>query len=194
MKTQQDCAAIAAPVWDQERLRIALVAAGYAAGKGARRLGLSRADREDLRQDILVVLIERGGQFDPSRSGWSTFAALLARHVVADRARAERESHAPIFVPLDLDNLPAGCSLTCQHCADPILSLDLQRIAAELPPAPQTTLRLLGAAGEVAEAQRASSRPRASFYRAVADLRFWLRASGMRPAGGALRQIARATP
>jgi hypothetical protein len=84
-------------------------------------------------------------------------------------------------VPLDLDSIPAGCSLTCQHCADPILPLDLRRVAAELPPAPQSTLRLLGAAGEVAEAQRASSRPRASFYRAVADLRFWLRASGMRP-------------
>jgi RNA polymerase sigma-70 factor (ECF subfamily) len=190
MKTQQDCSGIPAPSWDQERLRIALVAAGYAAGKGARRLGLSRADREDLRQDILVVLIERSRQFDPDRSGWSTFAALLARHVVADRARAERESHAPILVPLDLDSLPAGCSLTCQGCTDPILSLDLRRVAAELPPAPQAMLRLLGAAGEVAEAQRASSRPRASFYRAVADLRCWLRASGMCPASATPRRLA----
>lgn len=194
MVAQQDGAGIPLPVWDQEALRIALVTAAHVAGKGAHRLGLSRADREDLRQDILVVLIQRSRRYDPDRSAWSTFAALIARHVVADRARADRQSRDPILVSLEVDDFPSGCSITCQGADDPTLSLDLQRVAEELPQGPHCILRLLGAAGDVAAAQRASGQPCASFYRALADLRLWLRASGMRPAGGAPGRRVRATP
>ena len=194
MVAQQDCADIPAPIWDQEVLRIALRTAAHVAGKGARRLGLSRADREDLRQDILVVLIQRSRRYDPDRSAWSTFAALIARHVVADRAQAERQSDAPVFVPLEVDDFPVGCSITCQGADDPTLSLDLQRVAEELPQAPRSILRLLSAAGDVADAQRASCQPCASFYRSLADLRLWLRASGMRPPGRMPDHRMRATP
>lgn len=194
MTTQQDCTGIPDPIWDDTTLRTALFTAGHAARKGAHRLSLSPADRDDLRQDILVVLIQRSRHFDPSRSAWPTFAALLARHVVADRARLERQSEAPVFVPLEVDDFPAGCSITCQEGGDPIVSLDLQRVVDELPPAPRGILHLVGAAGGVADAQRASSQPCASFYRSLADLRLWLRASGMGPAGGPPGRRMRATP
>jgi DNA-directed RNA polymerase specialized sigma24 family protein len=176
--------------WDAAQLRVALVTAHHIASRGGRRLHLSAVDREDLRQDILLALVERCHHFDPMRGAWSTFTNVLARHVVADRAQAARLAAEPEFVPADLDEFAAGSSATQQDRTDPSLSLDLQRVADELPAEPRTTLRLLGATGDVADAQRVSTQSSAAFYRAISDLRFWLRASGMRPPRGIPRRSA----
>jgi RNA polymerase sigma-70 factor (ECF subfamily) len=175
------------PPLEATELRIALATAAVQAARGARRLRLGRADRDDLRQDILVALLERLEQFDAARGAWSTFTGVVARTVVADRARADRGQRVTCL-SLDLDQFPAGASATQQDCADPVLTLDLQRVAAELPLQPQELLRLLAAMGDVATAQRADVRSTTAFYRAVADLRCWLRAAGMRPSSGALRR------
>lgn len=190
MKIGEKCHPRLAAEWDRETVAAAVMAARFAAIRGARRLGLSRADREDLQQDILVVLIQRGRHFDPQRSGWRTFAALIARHVVADRARTERESDQPTVELGDVDAFPSGSSITQQDQLDACLSLDLERVCAELPKAPQAILQLLGSTGDVAEAQRRSTQSCASFYRSLADLRFWLVASGLRPDAGCPRQMA----
>ncbi len=178
------------PTWDQHRLRQALSTARHHAIRGSRRLALAGADREDLQQDILVAILVRDRHYDPSRGAWSTFASLIARHVVADRARAERQAPDVEFLPLDVDAFPAGCSATQQDHVDPILSLDLRRVANELPAAPRRLMRLLGATGDVAEAQRASNHSCCGFYRALQDLRFWLHASGMQAPRGIPRQRA----
>ena len=89
-----DAQRIVAPIknarWDEACLRQALAAARRQAGFGARRLGLSRADRDDLHQDILLAIVERTDRFDARQGCWATFVSLLARHVVADRLRADR--------------------------------------------------------------------------------------------------------
>ncbi len=192
MTAQRFDIAQGAPPWDPARLRRALSTAHEQAKRGGRRLRLSRADCDDLRQDILLAMVLRCRHYDPARGAWSTFVGLLARNVVADHARAQRQRIEPILLPLDVDDFPNGCSATQQDHVDPTLSLDLERVAGELPAAPQAVLRLLGAEGDLPRAQRASTLSPASFYRSVADLRFWLRATGMQPASGRLRRQASA--
>lgn len=181
MTAQRADAPQQSPPWEAPELRVALATATIQAARAARRQHLHRADRDDLRQDILVALLERRAQFDPARAAWSTFAGVVARTVVADQGRA-RQRQRVTCLPLDLDQFPTGASATQQDCADADLTLDLQRVAAELPLQPGALLRLLAAMGDVAAAQRADARSSTAFYRAVADLRCWLRASGMRPA------------
>lgn len=176
------------PQLEARELQIALATATAQAARGARRLRLTRADRDDLRQDILVTLLERLAQFDPARGAWSTFMGVVARSVVADRVRASRQAMALACLSLDLDQFPAGVSVTRQDRSDPVVTLDLQRVAAELPLQPQKLLRLIVAVGDVAAAQHADARSSTAFYRALADLRCWLRASGMRPPAGTPRQ------
>ncbi|SDD06363.1 sigma factor [Belnapia rosea] len=188
MDTQRPSNAADSPAWDRPRLQQALSTARYRASRGGRRLGLAAADREDLCQDILVALLQRSRHFDPARGAWSTFVGLVARHVVADRARLQRERPQPVFLSLDLDGFPSGCSATQQDHIDPAVMLDLQRVAEDLPAAAQSLLRLLGAEGDVPSAQLASPQSRPTFYRSVADLRCWLHASGLRPQ----RALARA--
>lgn len=190
MAQQENCANAHGPGWDRAQLRVACKTAAHVAKRGARRLHLSHADRDDLQQDIMVALLQRCAHYDPRKGAWSTFVTLIARHAVADRARAERSTSVPCFVEIDLDDLPAGCSATQQDHVDPDLPLDLDRTATELPTQPQALLRLIGKSGEVADAQRASGQPCASFYRGVADLRFWLLANGMRPPNGVPRRRA----
>lgn len=190
MQTTRDFRYQQASDWDAQTLGAALAAARQQAARGARRLGLARADREDLQQDILVVLIERCRHYDPERATWAAYAGLVARHVIADRARALRKTSQPEFEALDVDAFGAGASVTQIDEDDATLTLDLARVVAELPEAPQDMLRLLMATGDVAQAQHYSTLSTAGFYRALADLRCWLRASGLRPHGG----IRRRTP
>ena len=174
-------------------LRIALATARVHAARGARRLRLCGADRDDLRQDILVSLLERVEHFDASRGSWSTFTGVVARTVVADRARASQGQRLAALA-LDLDQFPAGASATQQDCTDPILALDLQRVAAELPRRPRELLNRLAEVGDVAAARRADDRSSTAFYRAVADLRCWLRAAGMRPSSPTAQRQPCAAP
>jgi DNA-directed RNA polymerase specialized sigma24 family protein len=181
--------------WDASRLSTGLAIAAQQARRGARRLALSRADRDDLRQDILVAMLERGERLDPNRGSWPAFATVLARHVVADRVRARRAGSRPVFVDLDIDDFPAGASATQRDEVDADLALDLARVDAELPAAPRSLLDLIRATTDVADAQRRAPHSCASFYRALDDLRCWLRAAGLRPACAApVRAPSTATP
>jgi DNA-directed RNA polymerase specialized sigma24 family protein len=167
--------------WDQDRLAASLDIASRSARHGARRLGLDRADREDLRQDVLVILLERGGAFDPARGSWRAFAGTLARHAVTDRLRASGSGAAPVMVTMDLDALPAGSSATQPHRGAAAVTGDLDLVAAALPNAPRDVLRQIAGAGDLGTARREASQSSAAFYRALADLRCWLRAAGLRP-------------
>lgn len=166
--------------WSASALEVALAIAEAQAARCARMLHLSRADRDDLRQDMLVALLERQAQFDPARGGWGAFVAVVARSAAADHLRVRLRQRIAV-VPLDLDLCPAGASATQRDCASPELGLDMQSIAAVLPVPQGHLLCLLVAAGDVATAQRVDGRSTTAFYRAVADLRCWLRAWGLRP-------------
>ena len=181
MNTQRISNAADSPAWDPPQLRRALSTAQHRAKRGARRLNLSAADREDLRQDMLLAMLQRSRSFEPARGAWSTFVGLVARHVIADQARRVREQTQPMFLDLDVDAFPNGCSATQLDHSDQDMALALQRVADELPPQPQIILRHIGAEGDLPGAQQVSGMASATFYRSIADLRCWLRAAGLHP-------------
>jgi RNA polymerase sigma-70 factor (ECF subfamily) len=167
--------------WDPGRLAASLAIAQRYARRGARRLSLPRADREDLRQDILLVMLERGRRFDAARGSWDAFATLLAQHAVADRVRSDRRGPRPVFLNLDLDAFPAGASATQCDQVDPDIALDLARVGDEIPASCRELLELIRSTTDIADAQRAATGSCAAFYRAIAELRCWLHAAGLRP-------------
>ncbi|WP_149539276.1 hypothetical protein [Siccirubricoccus phaeus] len=167
---------------------VALAAARHHAAQWARRLGRQRPDEEDLRQDILLAVVERAGRFDPSCACWATFVALLARHAVADRRQAERRRRAVEMIPLDLDQVDADAAAAWSAAwagrrdpsADMALRIDLHALVGDLPPTQRATLALLlRTDGEPAAARRASGRSSSAFHRDVQELRLWLLASGL---------------
>ena len=138
---------------------------------------MSQADREDLRQDILLVLVTLAGGYAAQRGAWSTYLKLLARHAIADQDRARladpvagRADELPPDIPDPFD--------LRQHL---ILRLDLAGTVAALPPHLVRIVALVAEYGSVADAQHACDLPMCVFYRQVADLRMWLRAAGLTP-------------
>jgi DNA-directed RNA polymerase specialized sigma24 family protein len=164
--------------WDNDRIRVALASARHHARRFARHRRLSRADREDLTQDILLAIVEAADRYDARRASWSTFVALLAQHVVIDRARAP----VPIdTVPLDANDCKCIASTLPAAWLDPDLPIALRSAAIEMPGASRTLLDLIVAHRDVVDARDASGVSSATFYRALADLRCWLRSAGAHP-------------
>ena len=166
------------PPWDSYHIRIALTTARHLATRHVRGQGLPWAERDDLTQDILLAIVDASRHYDPARGAWSTFVSLVGRHVILDCIRAPK---APPMVALDPNTHGGIGPEVLLEAADPHWAIGLQRVADELPAAPKALLQLVLTHGDVADARRASGRPPASFYRALGDLRCWLRASGLRP-------------
>ena len=178
MPEQQPSQAHNPVIWDKDRIRVACAAARHHAQRFARQRRLGRADQEDLTQDILLAIVEAAGRYDPSRAAWSTYVALLAQHVVIDHLR----SSSPVeTVWLDASGIDGIASTLAAEQPDPDLLLCLGRAAGALPPAPLALLRLIFAHRDMVDARAASGVSPAGFYRALGDLRCWLRATGVHP-------------
>ena len=168
--------------WDKSQIRAALAAARFHAARFARQRRLPREDREDLTQDILLVLLEAAPRFDATRASWATFVALLARRAIIDRARRPA---TPECVSLDGKS---GADILCAFvapAADPDIAVDFARVEEDLPTAPRALLRRIIVHRDVAAARDAGVASPATFYRELHDLRCWLRALGVRPAATA---------
>ena len=123
---------------DKSQIRAALAAARFHAARFARQRRLPREDREDLTQDILLVLLEAAPRFDATRASWATFVALLARRAIIDRARRPA---TPECVSLDGKS---GADILCAFvapAADPDIAVDFARVEEDLPTAPRALLR-----------------------------------------------------
>jgi RNA polymerase sigma factor (sigma-70 family) len=174
-------------LWDDVHTKIAMKAATHQAARWARRGRRHQADCEDLRQDILLAILERAENFDPKQAAWSTFVSLLARHVVGDRLRADAKAMRtePVHVDLAaLSSVTQLTSVTLPEAGDDelisVLRIDLDQAAIVLPAQAREMLALLVMSqGDIAAAQRASTRSSSAFYRGLADLRLWLRAAGL---------------
>lgn len=168
--------------WDQSQVRVALAAARCHAARFARQRRLAREDREDLIQDILLVILEAGPRFDATRASWATFVAVLARRAVIDRARRPL---SPECVSLDGQRAAGILRSIVAPQVDPDIAVAFGRVEADLPPAPRALLRRIILHRDVAAARDAGAVSSASFYRELHDLRCWLRALGVRPAPAA---------
>ncbi|MBE2260410.1 MAG: hypothetical protein IAE88_16245, partial [Rhodobacteraceae bacterium] len=65
---------------DSAYFKSAINAAAARAYQMATRFGLSHADREDLHQELMLDLLERAEQFDPSKGSAGTFTGMLSKH------------------------------------------------------------------------------------------------------------------
>jgi RNA polymerase sigma-70 factor (ECF subfamily) len=77
-------------VINEDHLPALQSAAAFHAARIAWQLHLPPADREDIRQDLLVEMITRLPRFDPDRASISTFVDLVARHAVCAVLRRHR--------------------------------------------------------------------------------------------------------
>lgn len=171
---------------DARTLRIMMASAAYHARKVARTMRLSKVDREDVEQEILLVLLERRRFFDAARGAWSSFADRVARQAaqgVADQIGAERRIHGN-----SLDR-PAGNEKTItlgevmearQRIGPDVerelqLPLILADFVAELPDQLALVARLsLLEDGDLAQAQRRSGLSTSEFYRRLREIRYRL--------------------
>lgn len=170
---------------DPRMLRVMMAAAAYHARKVARTMRLSDVDREDVEQDILIVLLERKRFFDPARGAWSSFADRVARQAaqgVADDIGAERRIRGG---SLDQPAGSGGSTTLGELIEDRLqgpdperalqLSLALGRFVAELPDELALVARLsLLEDGDLAEAQRRSGLSTSEFYRRLREVRYRL--------------------
>jgi DNA-directed RNA polymerase specialized sigma24 family protein len=171
---------------DARTLRIMMASAAYHARKVARTMRLSKVDREDVEQEILLVLLERRRFFDAARGAWSSFADRVARQAaqgVADQIGAERRIHSN-----SLDR-PAGNEKTitlgevmeARQRINPDVERELQLplaladFVAELPDQLALVARLsLLEDGDLAQAQRRSGLSTSEFYRRLREVRYRL--------------------
>lgn len=167
--------------WDSDQIAAALALAERQARSCARQRSLGEADREDLRQEILLAVVERAHRFDPATAPWAAFVTLLARHAIADWLRAEQQRRSVITASIE-ERIDADAVCNAPAVDDGAdLRTAIETFLLDAPPSACTTLLLIAAAcGDVAAAQRASGLPPSSFYRALAALRFWLHAAGLR--------------
>ncbi len=185
MREKQAVQGLIPEKWDHIQIRVALAAAHYHAARFTRQRRLATVDREDLAQDILLVILEAGPRFDATRASWATFVAMLARRAVIDRAR---QPATPEWVSLDSSASAAMLERLVAPDADPDLAVAFRRVEADLPPAPRAVLRRIIAHRDVAAARDAGATSPATFYRDLHDLRCWLRALGLHPtAPGSIR-------
>lgn len=170
---------------DPRMLRVMMAAAAYHARKVARTMRLSDVDREDVEQDILLVLLERRRFFDPARGAWSSFADRVARQAaqgVADEIGAERRIRGgSLDQPAGDDGSTTLGDLIEDHLQGPDpeqvlqFSLTLAKFVPELPDELALVARLsLLEDGDLAEAQRRSGLSTSEFYRRLREVRYRL--------------------
>lgn len=164
---------------DARVLRVMLSAAEYHARRIARTLRLDDVAREDVEQEILLIILDRRHYYDPTRGAWTTFVNRVARQAaqsVADNIVASRRA---ADVCLDA---PEGVAL-CEILVDPAsftaesvyYVVALQNYFARLPAELRVVaLESLYADGDLAEAQRALGLSTSEFYRRVRELRYRL--------------------
>jgi DNA-directed RNA polymerase specialized sigma24 family protein len=167
-------------------LQVMMAAAAYQARRVGRTLKLSQAEREDVEQDILLVLLERRRYFDPTRGPWTPFAHRIARQAaqlvsdglvvdrafyggsldqLADEVKADDEEPATI----------ADCAVdgATPTEADILDTLSLMFFVRRLP----AELRLVAEAaiiadGDLADAQRTLGLSTSEFYRRLREIRY----------------------
>lgn len=182
MREKQKSQAYLPDKWDERQVRVALAAARCHAARFARQRRLSQADREDLIQDILLIILEAGPRFDAKRASWATFVAVLARRAIIDRVR---QPSSPECVSLDGRAAADILSSLVVPQPDADIAVAFGRVDEDLPPEPRALLRRIILHRDVAAARDAGAVSPATFYRELHDLRCWLRALGVRPAAAA---------
>jgi len=153
-------------------------------------------DRFDIEQDLMLDLLQRQANYDPTRSSFDTFADRVIKHRVAtlmsptSRLRAER-GMVSLDVPMATDGddavtladiLPESAGLYADAAQPPEimcgLQRDVQRFLAGLSP---VLLRYAGvlSADNVSAAARAAGLHRSTIYERLGQMRSAATAAGL---------------
>ena len=171
---------------DARMLKVMLATAAYQARRVERTLQLPQAEREDVEQDILLVLLERRRYFDPSRGPWTPFAHRIARQAAqlasdaivasgalyggsldqpADEGKADDDEPATIA-----DCAVDGATPTEANILDTLsLMFFVRRLPAELRLVAEAAII---ADGDLADAQRTLGLSTSEFYRRLREIRY----------------------
>jgi DNA-directed RNA polymerase specialized sigma24 family protein len=175
----------------------AINAAKTRAYRAAVSAGLTTADREDLYQEILLDLLERAAQYDPSRGSPGTFTGMVSEHrtadfltalkkdrgrmgVFSDHGAANDDDATPTTdpfeaaVPMWADDIDLFSDTAALHDMATALDFMTDEQAG--------LLHLLEAHLDLPSAAKASGLSSATFYRRVADLQMHLRMFGIKTA------------
>lgn len=174
----------------------AINAAKTRAYRAAVSAGLTTADREDLYQEILLDLLERAAQYDPSRGSPGTFTGMVSEHRTADFLTALKRDRGRLSVfsdhgaanddampttepfesavPMWADDIDLFSDTAALH--------DLATAVDFMTDEQAGLLRLLEAHQDLPSAAKASGLSSATFYRRVADLQMHLRMFGIKTA------------
>lgn len=164
----------APPLDDPQHLEAALTATAVMATRMGTSGRLDPADRDDLRQSLLLIVLQKSAGFDSRRGAWSTFVSLVLRHAAQELGDRMAKDRSRRFVPLDAAE-PA-VSPDAHHEVD--LRLDIGRVAGALPDDLIRIWRLrmtTSPAGAIA----ASGLSRAGFHRRLRELRLRALAAGL---------------
>jgi DNA-directed RNA polymerase specialized sigma24 family protein len=177
---------------DPAMVRIMVSAAAYQSNRLARSLKLHGADREDVEQEVLLILVERHRYFDASRGPWTPFVHRIANQAVqqiADRLIRDRRLYA-WEAPMSDGDDDDGFTDPLDQVGDPaVLTADdlcycgaVVRFASTLPddlvPVLEAALAGDGSFGDV---QRESGLTSSEFHRRLRELRYRLITAGLVP-------------
>ena len=182
---------------DQTYLDAALAAAATRTYRLAARLGLPRADREDMQQELLLDLLERAPGFDPQRACANTFTGVVSQHravevldaLMKDRARmcffsggSDAANDAQMGEPdqnLDDTVVPIWADEK-DLIGDHMALLDLDKARKYMNDEQLEFFDLLDAHLDLSTACKASGVSSATFYRRVNEMQMHLRMFGFR--------------
>ena len=162
------------------------------------RFGLSTADREDLHQELVLDMLERADQFDPTKGSAGTFTGLVSEHRTAefltdrtkDRVRLTFFSVQDAANDDDMgtvaDGYPEGTTPMWTDdrdlFADSMALRDLQTALGYMNDDQVALFGLLETHQDLATACKAAGVSSATFYRRVHELQMHLRMFGFRSA------------
>lgn len=184
--------------FDETYLQAALNAAATRSFKYATRHGLSASEREDMRQELVLDMLERVKQFDPGKGSPGTFTGVVSEHravevldrLMKDRTRlrhfdgedAANDSNAHDWFDKVADNSDPSFHIDHDLFSNSIALCDLERALAYMNDEQIALFELLAEHQDLPGACRACGTSSATFYRRVHELQMHLRMFGFRTA------------